>query len=116
MNQKITGSYIQLAAYFGLFIMLAAGYLVVYPSVSVWADEAGGKEQILQYTCPMPEHADVVSEKPGQCPKCGMNMVVRAEPENAKEKKHSAHGEGASDKCETKNEKSECAAHASCRH
>jgi multidrug efflux pump subunit AcrA (membrane-fusion protein) len=27
------------------------------------------------YTCPMPEHADVVSDKPGECPKCGMPLV-----------------------------------------
>lgn len=27
------------------------------------------------YTCPMEEHADVVSDKPGQCPKCQMKLV-----------------------------------------
>jgi multidrug efflux pump subunit AcrA (membrane-fusion protein) len=27
------------------------------------------------YTCPMPEHAHVVADKPGKCPKCGMEMV-----------------------------------------
>ena len=27
------------------------------------------------YTCPMAEHADVVSDKPGQCPKCEMKLV-----------------------------------------
>ena len=27
------------------------------------------------YTCPMAEHADVVSDKPGVCPKCGMKLV-----------------------------------------
>jgi RND family efflux transporter MFP subunit len=27
------------------------------------------------YTCPMASHADVVSDKPGQCPKCGMSLV-----------------------------------------
>ena len=30
-----------------------------------------------QYTCPMKEHADVVSDKPGNCPKCGMKMVEK---------------------------------------
>ncbi|HWX18362.1 MAG TPA: efflux RND transporter periplasmic adaptor subunit [Candidatus Binatia bacterium] len=27
------------------------------------------------YTCPMAEHADIVSDKPGVCPKCGMTLV-----------------------------------------
>jgi Cu(I)/Ag(I) efflux system membrane fusion protein len=27
------------------------------------------------YTCPMAEHADVVSDKPGRCPKCDMQLV-----------------------------------------
>jgi rubrerythrin len=27
------------------------------------------------YTCPMASHADVVSDKPGKCPKCGMDLV-----------------------------------------
>lgn len=27
------------------------------------------------YTCPMAEHADIVSDKPGVCPKCGMELV-----------------------------------------
>lgn len=30
------------------------------------------------YTCPMPEHADVVSDTPGVCPKCGMKLVPTA--------------------------------------
>jgi len=29
----------------------------------------------LQYTCPM--HAEVVSDKPGKCPKCGMDLVEK---------------------------------------
>jgi len=28
------------------------------------------------YTCPMEAHADVVSDQPGQCPKCGMTLVA----------------------------------------
>jgi hypothetical protein len=27
-----------------------------------------------QYTCPM--HPEVVQNKPGKCPKCGMNLVA----------------------------------------
>ena len=29
-------------------------------------------EQKVQYTCPM--HSEVISDKPGNCPKCGMNL------------------------------------------
>jgi RND family efflux transporter MFP subunit len=41
------------------------------------ATPAGGAQQLplKLYTCPMAEHADVVSEKPGVCPKCGMDLV-----------------------------------------
>jgi Cu(I)/Ag(I) efflux system membrane fusion protein len=31
--------------------------------------------QTLQYTCPM--HPEVVQDKPGKCPKCGMDLVVK---------------------------------------
>ena len=30
-----------------------------------------------QYTCPMKEHSDVVQNKPGNCPKCGMKLVEK---------------------------------------
>jgi hypothetical protein len=29
----------------------------------------------VQYTCPM--HAEVVTDKPGDCPKCGMTLVEK---------------------------------------
>ena len=36
--------------------------------------KAGEKKQaMLVYTCPM--HAEVVENKPGSCPKCGMRLV-----------------------------------------
>jgi len=31
----------------------------------------------VYYTCPMTEHADVVMDKPGKCPKCGMELVKK---------------------------------------
>ena len=30
-----------------------------------------------QYTCPMKEHSDVLSDKPGNCPKCSMKLVEK---------------------------------------
>src|SRR5688572_1984480 len=29
----------------------------------------------VTHVCPMAEHADVVEDKPGQCPRCGMALV-----------------------------------------
>ena len=31
--------------------------------------------QLTYYTCPMPEHAHVVTEAPGECPVCKMNLA-----------------------------------------
>ena len=31
--------------------------------------------QAVQYTCPM--HPEVVQDKPGNCPKCGMKLVIK---------------------------------------
>lgn len=39
----------------------------------------------VQYTCPM--HPEVLSDKPGKCPKCGMTLVKK---EPAKKKTDSA--------------------------
>ena len=37
------------------------------------SEPAGGAAK--QYTCPM--HAEVVQDKPGDCPKCGMKLVEK---------------------------------------
>jgi Heavy metal binding domain len=53
-------------------------------SMSGWAGLAAPAadhaehEHGVTYTCPM--HPDVVSEGPGQCPRCGMNLVKRDAP------------------------------------
>ena len=43
-----------------------------------------------QYTCPM--HPEIIQDKPGNCPKCGMNLVlVNGKDEEFKKVKHSGH-------------------------
>lgn len=39
------------------------------------ADTAVSKTAVVSYTCTM--HPEVVSEKPGKCPKCGMALVEK---------------------------------------
>lgn len=46
------------------------------------------KAPAVKYTCPM--HPEVIKDKPGKCPKCGMTLVVKKEvkkmkPENKKD-------------------------------
>lgn len=41
------------------------------------AENSSAQKEAVYYTCPMPEHADVVMNKPGKCPKCGMNLVAK---------------------------------------
>lgn len=33
-------------------------------------------EQVIYYTCPMPEHKHVYSKEPGECPECKMKLVA----------------------------------------
>jgi hypothetical protein len=40
------------------------------------------------YTCPMAEHADVVSDKPGICPKCEMKLVDTTKVNHGEEAEH----------------------------
>jgi hypothetical protein len=35
------------------------------------------KQQTVKYTCPM--HPEVVMDKPGKCPKCGMTLVKKTD-------------------------------------
>ena len=53
--------------------------LSVPPEANKPANQSSStKDQPLPtlYTCPMESHADVVSDKPGKCPKCEMELVL----------------------------------------
>ena len=62
MKKKV---FIIIAVACSALVLLAAG-------ASTTSFAAQGK---VSYTCPMPEDADVIMDKPGKCPKCGMNLV-----------------------------------------
>jgi hypothetical protein len=46
------------------------------------ADGKTGKQPATIYTCPM--HPEVISDKPGRCPKCGMKLVPKEPAEGKK--------------------------------
>ncbi|WP_457566139.1 efflux RND transporter periplasmic adaptor subunit [Caldithrix abyssi] len=56
---------------FGLLLIFSIGATV--SSCSGEKDKTEQKEEVQLYTCPM--HPEVITEEPGQCPKCGMDLV-----------------------------------------
>lgn len=47
----------------------------VPPATKPTSDDGAGKPRAILYTCPM--HPEVISDKPGKCPKCGMTLVPK---------------------------------------
>jgi hypothetical protein len=66
---KTTGKLMAISAF--TLILLA---VIGMSGCSQPAQEPSGS-QSKQYTCPM--HPDVVTDKPGKCPKCGMELVEK---------------------------------------
>jgi hypothetical protein len=57
-------------------LVAAAGMIVTVTGCKGSSEQPAQKsEKVVQYTCPM--HPDVVQEKPGKCPKCGMDLVEK---------------------------------------
>ncbi len=61
-----------------LLLTLAAAFaFAVLPAIAQADNEAKpvptASPVAQKYTCPM--HPEVISDKPGKCPKCGMNLV-----------------------------------------
>jgi len=56
--------------------ILALAFLINSPAL--FAQEKAGKQDTTQhtvyYSCPM--HPDVIMDKAGKCPKCGMDLVL----------------------------------------
>jgi hypothetical protein len=49
----------------------------VHPVKAIADTSKKAKAAKVVYTCPM--HTDVVSYKPGKCPKCGMTLVKKSD-------------------------------------
>jgi Cu(I)/Ag(I) efflux system membrane fusion protein len=64
-------------------ILLIFSLMLIGGTILTSCRNSSGKEKqsdvqevaSIQYTCPM--HPEVISDKPGDCPKCGMDLVEK---------------------------------------
>jgi membrane fusion protein, copper/silver efflux system len=61
----------------GLMVVLAAAVMLTAceKKAAVKTEAPAASGQAVVYTCPM--HPEVISDKPGKCPKCGMDLVKK---------------------------------------
>jgi len=83
INMNFIGKHLNLIGILLLtvFVGAAAGLYFDVPARLQNATRKGGGSQ--KYTCPM--HLDVVSAKPGNCPKCGMALTRASASSTAQE-------------------------------
>ncbi|MDB5013752.1 MAG: hypothetical protein JWQ25_1954 [Daejeonella sp.] len=58
-----------------LFTIISACNQTPKPTEAVSTDSASHSLAVATYTCKM--HPEVSSDKPGKCPKCGMDLVKK---------------------------------------
>lgn len=51
--------------------------------IKFWEDSHSQADELHTYTCPM--HPEIISDKPGKCPKCGMDLVLKDAPAQIEE-------------------------------
>ena len=56
-----------------VLLMMLSGFAIA--GVGGCTKSESGGNQARQYTCPM--HPEVLQDKPGKCPKCGMKLVEK---------------------------------------
>ena len=67
-----------LIMFFGIGMILTSGSYTFSDGKSAYpADQEQKKDTAVKtvYTCPM--HSEIVQDKPGKCPKCGMNLTAK---------------------------------------
>lgn len=88
MNKRILSTLIFCALFVGVPVALVCGS--AQPAQAVQRQQKKKQQRkVVRYSCPM--HAEVVSNKPGNCPKCGMNLRPQSDaPSNAASKPESS--------------------------
>jgi len=56
-----------------IFVLIAMTTIIMLASCTPKTSPTTAGQKKITYTCPM--HPEVVSDKPGSCPKCGMDLV-----------------------------------------
>jgi len=73
---------------YAMALILSAGSFLFFACSGGSTPKASTEQTIAEkavYTCEM--HPEVVSDKPGKCPKCGMELIKKVVPDSTKVQK-----------------------------